>query len=282
MEDFSRYNGEGTVLRSVQLRMLELLRELDRICRENGIRYWIAYGTLLGAVRHKGFVPWDDDLDVFIHEDDFEKFCLVCEKSLPQWVFLQTGKTDPDSNLYRDFVRLRDNQSLIIQKHDSFMSKYNKGIFIDVFKAKTFPNAPKCVLKYLLKRISYAYGFLHNPRQVNMKNIVSYFLYPLSYYFHKLILFVICALGDKSCYGASGEVSVYGSVYPKEETFPLKEIEFENYRFYAPNDADSFLKRVYGNYWEIPPKNRRKACALYAVIDIKKCVVLQEETSFPS
>lgn len=162
------------------------------------------------------------------------------------------------------------------------MLRYNKGIFVDVFKAKTFPNAPKCVLKYLLNRISYAYGFLHNPRQVNMKNIVSYFLYPLSYCFHKLILLVICALGDKSCYGASGEVSAYGGAYPKAETFPLKEIEFENYKFFAPNDADSFLKRVYGNYWEFPPESRRKACALYAVLDKKDAQLSQDETSFSS
>lgn len=269
MEDFSQYNGTGTVLRSVQLRMLDMLRELDKVCRENGIRYWIAYGTLLGAVRHKGFVPWDDDLDVFIHEDDFEKFRLSCAKLLPDWIFVQTGETDPDSMLCRDFIRLRDNQSLVIQEHDSFKLKYNKGVFVDLFKAQSFPNAPKGVLKYLLRRIYFAYGFLHNPRQVNMKNIVCYFLYPLSYYFHKSLLSLICAFGDKSYYGASGEVSVYGGVYPKDETFPLRELEFENCKFFAPSDPDSFLKRVYGNYWELPSTERRKPSAIYALLNKK-------------
>lgn len=267
MEDFSRYNGEGTVLRSVQLRMLELLRELDRICRENGIRYWIAYGTLLGAVRHKGFIPWDDDLDVFIHEDDFEKFQALCASSLPDWIFLQTKETDSDCNLYCDFVRLRDNNSLVIQDYDSFKLNYNKGVFVDIFRAKSYPNEPLPLLKYLLNRISYSYGFLHNPRQVNLKNIVCYFLYPLSYAFHKLLLSAVCAIGNKSCYAPCGEAYVYGGVFPKSETFPLKEIEFENCLFFAPSDCDSILKRIYGNYWEIPPKEKRRMHVLYAILN---------------
>ena len=70
MEDYSVYNGEGTVLRKAQMHMVDILVEIDRICRKHDIPYWIDFGTLLGAVRHKGFIPWDDDLDISILRKD--------------------------------------------------------------------------------------------------------------------------------------------------------------------------------------------------------------------
>ena len=69
-EDFSKYNGEGTMLRKAQLRMVDILVAIDKVCRDNGINYWIDYGTLLGAVRHKGFIPWDDDIDICVLTED--------------------------------------------------------------------------------------------------------------------------------------------------------------------------------------------------------------------
>ena len=87
-EEFSKYNGEGTPLRMAQLRMLAILVEVDKICRKHNITYWLDYGTLLGAVRHKGFIPWDDDVDICVMRKDYDKLRKYLQQELPeQFVF---------------------------------------------------------------------------------------------------------------------------------------------------------------------------------------------------
>ena len=89
MEDFSRYNGEGTKLRRLQLRQFEMLKCLDAICRKNNISYWIDFGTLLGAVRHQDFIPWDDDVDISVLEEDYGRLRDVLKKELPVLCFTE-------------------------------------------------------------------------------------------------------------------------------------------------------------------------------------------------
>ena len=83
-EDFSKYNGEGTILRKAQLRMLDMLIEVDKICRKYNIQYWLDFGTLLGAVRHQGFIPWDDDLDICVLRKDYKRLRKVLIAELPK------------------------------------------------------------------------------------------------------------------------------------------------------------------------------------------------------
>ena len=82
MEDYSKYNGDGTTLRKMQLRILDILVEIDRICRKHDIKYWIDFGSLLGAVRHGGFIPWDDDIDVAMPSEDYQRFLEIAPKEL--------------------------------------------------------------------------------------------------------------------------------------------------------------------------------------------------------
>ena len=89
-----KYNPDGSILRQHQLKMLDILIIIDRICKKHGIKYWISDGTLLGAVRHGGFIPWDDDLDIQMMRKDFKHFIKIISEELPENLALQTHKTD--------------------------------------------------------------------------------------------------------------------------------------------------------------------------------------------
>ena len=96
MEDFAKYNGEGTPLRKAQLCMLNILIEIDRICRKHDIPYWLDSGTLLGAVRHGGFIPWDDDVDIAIMRSDYPRLKEYLTEELPKDLILQDSINEPN------------------------------------------------------------------------------------------------------------------------------------------------------------------------------------------
>jgi hypothetical protein len=90
-----RYNPDGSQLRRHQMRMLDILIEVDRICKKHHISYWLSSGTLIGALRHNGFIPWDDDLDIEMMRSDYLRLMEVLPQELPEWLALQSDKTDP-------------------------------------------------------------------------------------------------------------------------------------------------------------------------------------------
>ena len=87
---------ENKLLRQVQLKIVDIMVEIDRLCRENRIVYYLAYGTAIGAIRHQGFIPWDDDADLIMDRENYEKFVEVCKTELNSKFFLQTEETDPE------------------------------------------------------------------------------------------------------------------------------------------------------------------------------------------
>jgi LPS biosynthesis protein len=93
-ENFSKCNGEGTLLREARNRMLEVLIEVDKICRKHNIPYWLDGGTLFGTVRHGVFIPWDDDLDIALMRDDYKKLCKILKRELPDNLAFQDSHTD--------------------------------------------------------------------------------------------------------------------------------------------------------------------------------------------
>ena len=136
-----KYNPDGSPLRQHQLKLLEMLVYFDKVCKENSIHYWLSSGTCLGAVRHGGFIPWDDDLDVEMMREDYLKLEKIFHET--DDYILQTWKNDLFYTI--SFAKLRDKHSVV---YDS-LCQY-RGYFIDIF-----------ALEYTARPISFITSYLH-------------------------------------------------------------------------------------------------------------------------
>lgn len=118
--------------------MLDMLEEVDRICRKHDIKYFLIAGSLLGAIRHKGFIPWDDDVDIALFRDDYDRLEKILQKELPSNMFMQTLATDPGYDATHLKIRLAGTTA-IMKCAINERYRYNMGIFIDVFALDGIP-----------------------------------------------------------------------------------------------------------------------------------------------
>ena len=124
--------------------MISILEEIDIICKKNNINYWIESGTLLGAVRHGGFIPWDDDIDIGMLRDDYNKFLKVCEKDLSNDLFVQNFNTE--SNISFQWSKIKHKHSKIIEKKNC---ECHQGLFIDIFQYDYYTdNEKNCIDRF--------------------------------------------------------------------------------------------------------------------------------------
>lgn len=253
-EDFSKYNGEGTVRRKVQLRELEILVEIDRICKKHGIKYWIDFGTLLGAVRHGGFIPWDDDLDISMYRPDYRKFQEVAPKELPDWLFLQNKKTDPTYT--RELNKVRDLNSLYIERHEDFTLPYKKGIFVDIFETVDYPKwISGKFAKFLTKWGRKSTMFFMMPQYITPKTIISGIIFPIITLAIRIVWYLGFITGKSDRIGF--HIEQVKSSFRKDDIFPLTTIEFEGKEFPAPKEYIKMLENYYGDYMKLPKEEDR-------------------------
>ena len=126
------------MLRQLHSIELEMLLEVDRICKENEINYTIIGGTLLGAVRHRGFIPWDDDADIAMLRPEYEKFCLIVDEKLDNTKFYFQNMERTEG--YRwGYAKLRRKGTLFLRENQEYM-KYEQGIFLDIFPIDGTPD----------------------------------------------------------------------------------------------------------------------------------------------
>ncbi|MDI9487826.1 MAG: LicD family protein, partial [Bacillota bacterium] len=117
-------------IREVQKKLLMILIEFDRICRKHNIKYSLEGGTLLGAIKYKGFVPWDDDIDIVMERPEYERFLKVCKRELNEDYFLQNNRTVKHFPL--NYSKLHMNNTLYVQESTAFLN-IHQGLFIDIF-----------------------------------------------------------------------------------------------------------------------------------------------------
>jgi len=225
--------------------MLEILRVFDTICKEHHLTYWLDHGTLLGAVRDGGFIPWDDDLDVTMPREDYEKFLKIAPSLLPESLFLQTKEKDPHYRMF--FAKIRKRNSRMVDHWEQNRDiKYHQGIFIDIFPVNTILNRPFQIQRYKFM-LNFAKIFVNRFwvwRQPAKMMI-------------RLINRMHTKEGDFIVSG--GESMHYVIHVPKKSIFPLRKIMFEGRSFPVPNDTDTYLSSIFGvEYMQPPPPERRK------------------------
>jgi len=241
------------VLRKAQLIMLDMLIEFDAVCKKHKLKYWLDSGTLLGAVRHQGFIPWDDDIDLSMPAEDYNKFLEIGKSELSNEIFLQTSQTD--KNFKFDYIKLRSNKASIVEFHEKDRQiDYHQGVFVDIFPMLAIENTDDNKKQYdsTLKQIRDVSSIsLHTPngkddpakraslaaslkeKHQGWKNDTS-----------------------KVIYG--GEMPDIAAWFDTAKVFPLSTLEFEGHSFPTPNDPSHYLDAIYSfDYRQLPPEDKR-------------------------
>jgi lipopolysaccharide cholinephosphotransferase len=235
--------NEKTLTKQCQAVMLRMLKIIHYLCAKHNIQYFLIGGSLLGAVRHKGFIPWDDDLDIGMTRANYDKFVQFAVAELPDDIFFQTHVTDPTYPAC-DYVeaRLRDKYSSYKSDNNKSLH-YHQGLQVDIFvyDQAFLPNnlliiTENIFLKYLLN---------NNRKRANVLNAI-----------HKRSPF---SLVYASSYLQKFGMWRFGANYIKEhEISTLAQAPFEDMTTYIPVRWDNCLKRQYGNYMNMPPVEKQK------------------------
>lgn len=249
-------------------RILRILTAMDKICRDHQLRYYIWAGTMIGAVRHKGFIPWDDDIDIAMDYQDMKRFVAVAQDELPENLFLQSPETDP--NIKEQMVKIRDLNSLYIEKGDNFVSDYVKGIFVDIFPFEAHPNIPKSWIKRLAKGITKSNSILHHPHTYSLRSFAEFFWFGGKLLLYLSLWKLLKLVSTSSRYANIPKMNGYGITHDRETVLPLSRIKFEDAEFPAPHDPDQYLRNIYGNYMEIPPVEKRHFHSVVIIPELTK------------
>lgn len=261
------------ILQKLKDTELKILLEFDRVCKHLGINYTLSSGTLLGAVRHHGFIPWDDDIDVAMLREDYNKFLEEGQPLMPQHLFIQTYDTDKYYPL--NFGKIRDTSTVLIEYSTQMLNMRN-GVYIDVFPIDKVPsNKFKRTFDNLLISLIQAIKFSYtiewaNKSSSRFRGLMRRILLPLSRLIgtqrlNRIETFIRVKNNKK------GNKDTYYEKHYNTPPYRLNsshlmpvsifneflDIEFEGKIFKAINNRHKYLTLFYGNYMQLPPIEKR-------------------------
>ncbi len=260
--------------KQLQKEIFDIFLEVKRVCEELGIQYFIMGGTALGAVRHGGFIPWDDDFDIGMTRENYDKFIRLAQKELKAGYFLQTYQTEEHSPFY--FAKVRKDNTEFIERYCRKLS-IHQGIYIDIFPYDAVPDDEKERAAYYKKGRWYlnwyiareVTGISTNPGRVKrlilegIRSVMHFLLLPvpkqmiyrrtdafLRQYNHM----------DTTYLGYAGLARIQ---VPREDVTNPDRILFENVMVSCPKNIRQYLTGNFGNYEELPPEDKRGGHDIY-------------------
>ena len=267
------------LIKEIQDVNVRSLYKLDEICRKYDIQYWVAYGTLLGAIRHKGFIPWDDDLDVCMIRDDFEKLCNVpSEEWGEEFQFCSPSSDDEIHDLPYGRVYIRNSQiqcyrDVYYWKKWSDGKAWNTKLILDIFIFDYLPdddNLYKRLHNKLFPLLDKRYKLVKLKPTTNKTDIVSRIKYIMKILYSRTMRTIykkpwrriaeIYSRAVKS-YPKGSRIGTYGTTdfhtYKYDDVFPLETAQFEEITVPIPRNWEQMLTDMYGDYMQLPPESER-------------------------
>ena len=263
-------------LRKLQLTQLEILKAVDQFCKENDIRYSLCGGTLLGAIRHKGFIPWDDDVDICMTREYYNLFLRTWSEKKPEGYLLQNAENTPQFS--QSFTKIRKEHTTFLQEADA-VGAYHVGIFIDIFPVDRMPKQKLrrmlVQMQYMLYQL-YLRGYV--PKDANVVERIA----------SKVLLCIVPQSGRQGIRNkllrqitrynddASNRVYINASISTIHALFPpdlmddYTEVSFEDCGFMSVKDWDVYLTQFYGDYMTPPPEHERTGIHNAQIIDFER------------
>lgn len=249
-----------TKLRELQLFELQMLKDLVKVCDENDIEYFLAGGTLLGAVRHKGFIPWDDDVDIYMTTKNYKRFLKIGQKALGNKYFVQNYRTE--KNYMEMWTQIRANGTTSMPL-DCKNYDIHFGICLDIFPIVGVSDNEKQRKKQInalnINRTLLADSYMKVKGEEPTRKLKLLYLIP------RFIRRFICKINERNIYLDSDKYNTNTVVWYKlTKDYPSRllksriKIDFEDTSFFVMKDFHEFLTINFGDYMELPPENERK------------------------
>lgn len=240
-------------IRRVQLRLLEMAISIREVLEKHDVPHMITYGTLLGAVRHKGFIPWDDDFDFYIISERYDEVVDCLRKELPSDIFIENAKSEP--LYFHGWAHAKDlgtEAKCELFPQDNLYAHH--GVCVDLYRAfkikKSYDkvNRLKAHLEYLQRKLTK--GFLNEEEFEKRKTPLEMEL--------KCETDRLSSVNLNEDDDMIGFISVFDDSMLAEDVFPLRKYDFEGTYFWGPKNADVLLKCCYGDYMQFPPEEKRR------------------------